>query len=92
MEKGDVCTSGMDKQTIIAKKGATTSHSVYLSREMDGDSNCEYGIIQFPSGKTMGGHTAQAIWEISLTEEFAKMYVLTGTIAFSSGRQHLIRV
>jgi hypothetical protein len=59
----------LDKQTIIAKKGATTSHSVYLSRGMDG----KYGIIQFPSGKTMGGQTAQAICDISLTEEFSKM-------------------
>ncbi len=39
--------------TVLAKKGGTVSHSVYLSRNMDDDSNC--GIIfQFSEGKTMG--------------------------------------
>jgi hypothetical protein len=49
------------------------------------DDTCEAGIIQFPDGKTMGGQTTLAIFEITLREEFAKMNKLTGTNTFSSG-------
>jgi hypothetical protein len=49
---------------------------------MDEDSNCEAGIIQFPDRKTMGGQTAQAIYEITLREEFAKMNELICTVHF----------
>jgi hypothetical protein len=37
---------------------------------MDNNSNFEVGIIQFPNGKTMGGQTVQAIYEITLRKEF----------------------
>jgi hypothetical protein len=46
------------------------SHSVHLSRNMDDDSNCEASIIQFPNGKTKEGQKAQAIYGITLREEF----------------------
>jgi hypothetical protein len=36
---------------------------------------------------TTEGQTAQAIYEITLREEFAKMNELTGTITFPSGLQ-----
>jgi hypothetical protein len=39
-------------------------------------------IIQFPDGKTMGGQTARAIYEITLREELAKVNELTSTIMF----------
>jgi hypothetical protein len=35
-------------QTVLAMKGATIPNSVYLSINMDDDSNCEAGTIQFP--------------------------------------------
>ncbi len=62
---GQVSLAGL---TIMAKKGATIFHSVYLG--MDNNSNFEVGIIQFPNGKTMGGQTVQAIYEITLRKEF----------------------
>jgi hypothetical protein len=47
---------------------------------MDDDSNCEAGVIQFPDDKTMGEHTAQGLYDITPSEEFAKMNEVTGTI------------
>ncbi len=38
-------TSVLGGQTIVTEKGSTISHSVYLSGEMNNDSNCEAGII-----------------------------------------------
>jgi hypothetical protein len=54
---------------------------------MDDDSHSEAKIIQFPDEKAMGGQMTQAIYEITLREEFAKLNELTGTITFISGKQ-----
>jgi hypothetical protein len=45
----------LGRQTTQAAIGATVLHSVFLSGNMDNESNCEAGIIHFPYGKTMGG-------------------------------------
>jgi hypothetical protein len=52
---GQVALAG---QKVLAKKRATVSHSVYLSRNMDDDNYYEASIIKFPNKKTMGGQTA----------------------------------
>jgi hypothetical protein len=52
---------GVAGQMVLGKKQATLSHLVYLSGNMDNDSNCKAGIIQFLAGKTTGGQIAQAI-------------------------------
>jgi hypothetical protein len=71
-------------QTVLSKKGAITSYSMYLSGNMDGNNNCKLQIIKFPDGKTLGWCTDQAIYKITLKEEFAKMNKLTGTMFSSS--------
>jgi hypothetical protein len=58
------------------------SPSQYLSGNLDDDSICEAGIIQFPNWKTVGGTTAHALFEIIPREEFAR---LMGIITSSSG-------
>jgi hypothetical protein len=35
------------------------------------------GIISFPNGKTLGGQTAQGLYEVTLREEFARLNELT---------------
>jgi hypothetical protein len=44
-------------------------------------------MIQFPIGMTLGGQTAQRLYEITLRQEFAMMNELTGMITVSSGIQ-----
>jgi hypothetical protein len=79
MEAWECCIAKVDRritlsgQTVKVKKGATIFHTVYLSRGMDDDSNCEASIIQFPNGKIMGGQMAQANFEITLKKEFDQM-------------------
>jgi hypothetical protein len=68
----------------MAAVRVTVFNSVYLSGNLDDDSNCEVGMIQFPSGKTPGGQAAQWLYEITLREEFAKINELTGMITLSS--------
>jgi hypothetical protein len=62
-----------------AKIGATVSHAMFLRGAMGDDSNCETGIISFPNGKTLGGQTAQGLYEVTLREEFARLNELTLT-------------
>jgi hypothetical protein len=38
-------------RTVQATIGATMSHTMFLSGTMDDDSNCEAGIISFPTGR-----------------------------------------
>jgi hypothetical protein len=71
-------------QTVLSKTGTITSYSIYLSGNMDGKNNCKVWIMKFPDGKTLGWRTAQAIYKITLKEEFAKMNKLTGTMFSSS--------
>jgi hypothetical protein len=59
---------------------------MFLIGAMDDDSNCEVGIISFPNG-TLGGQTAQGLYEITLREEFARLNELTGSITLTSGVQ-----
>jgi hypothetical protein len=70
-------------KTVLSNTGAITSYSVYLSGNMDGNNNCKVRIMKFPDGNTLGWRTAQAIYKITLKQEFAKMNKLSGTM-FSS--------
>ncbi len=74
-------------RTLQAKMGATVPHAMFLSGAMDDDSNCETGIISFPNGKTLGGQTAQGLYEVTLREEFARLNELTGSLTLTSGVQ-----
>jgi hypothetical protein len=67
--------------------GATVSHVIFLSGNLDDWSNCESGMISFPNGKTLEGQAAQGLYDITVREEFAKLNELTGSITLSSGVQ-----
>jgi hypothetical protein len=73
--------------TVQATIGATVSHVIFLIGAMDDNSNCEVGIISFPNRKTLGGQTAQGLYEITLREEFARLNELTGSITLTAGVQ-----
>ncbi len=66
-----------DKQ-FWSKKGHWYS-TLHLSEGIDDDSNCKAGITQFLDGKTREGQMAQAVYKVTLKEEFSKNK-LTGTI------------
>jgi hypothetical protein len=65
-------------------------HAMFLSGAMDDDSNCEIGIISFPNGKTLGGQTAQSLYEVTLREEFSRLNELTGGLTLTSGYRHVL--
>jgi hypothetical protein len=75
----------LSRHTIQATNGATMSHAISLSRNLDDDSSFEVGIISFHNSKTLSSQAAQGLYEIILREEFAKMGELTGSIMLSSG-------
>jgi hypothetical protein len=74
-------------RTIQAKIGAIMSHAMFLSGAMDDDSNCKTRIISFPNGKTLGGQTAQGLYEITLRDKFARLNELTGSMTLTAGVQ-----
>jgi hypothetical protein len=74
-------------RTFQGKIGATASHSMFLAGGLDDKSNCEAGIISFPNGQTLGGQAAQALYEITLREEFTRLNELTGSLTLTSGVQ-----
>jgi hypothetical protein len=61
------------------------SHAIFLSRNLDNDSNFEAGMISFQNGKTLSSQADKDLYEIILTEDFVKMGELTGSIMFSLG-------
>jgi hypothetical protein len=71
--------------TIQATSGATVSHAIFLSRNLDDDSSFDVGMIRFHNSKTLSGQAAQGLYEIILREDFAKMGELTGSSMFSLG-------
>jgi hypothetical protein len=83
-KNGKVVING---RTFQAKIGSTSSHSMFMNGGLDEKSNCEVGIISFPNGQTLGGQAAQALYEITLREEFARLNELTGTLTLASGVQ-----
>jgi hypothetical protein len=77
----------INRRILQAKIGATVSHAMFLSLTMDNDSNCETGIISFPNGKTLGGQTAQGLYEVMLREEFARLNKLARSLTLTLGVQ-----
>ncbi len=77
----------LSEHTIQAAIGATVSQATFLSGNLDDNSNCEAGMINFPNGKILGGQAALGLYEIALRKKFAKMSELTGSLTLSSGLQ-----
>jgi hypothetical protein len=60
---------------------------MFLSGNLDDDSNCKVGMVTLPSGKMLHGMASQGLYEITLREEFAMMNELTGSLTLTSGVQ-----
>jgi hypothetical protein len=60
---------------------------MFLAGGLDDQSKCEVGIITFPNGKALNGQAAQGLYEITLSEEFARLNELTGSLTLTSGVQ-----
>jgi hypothetical protein len=74
-------------RSVAGKIGATVSHTMFLSGNLDDRSNCEVGMVTLQSGKVLGGMASQGLYEITLREEFARMNKLTGSLTLTSGVQ-----
>ncbi len=57
--------------SIQATSRAMVSHSAFLSRGIDDNSNCEAGLINFPNGKSLRSQADQGLYETTLRKEFA---------------------
>ncbi len=57
------------------------------AREPRTQKACEVGIISFPNGQTLGGQAAQALYEMTLREEFARLNELTESLTLASSVQ-----
>ncbi len=69
------------------KIGATVSHTMFLSGNLDDSSNCEVGMVTLRDGKVLGGMASQGLYEITLREEFARMNELTSSMMLTCGVQ-----
>jgi hypothetical protein len=74
-------------RTVAGKMGATMSHTMFLSGNLDNSSNCEVGMVTLRDGKVLGGMASQGLYEVTLREEFARMNELTGSLTLTSGVQ-----
>ncbi len=72
---------------VDGKVGATVSHTMFPAGDLDNDDNCEVGTVTTSGGMALKGVVAQGLYEITLTEEFARMNELTGSLTLTSGVQ-----
>ncbi len=59
--------------------GVTTSFSTYLKGGLDVGNNCEVGVYEVNKVE-LGGQVTQAIYEVNIRQEWAKVNDLTGTL------------
>jgi hypothetical protein len=71
-------------RSVVGKIGATVSHTMFLSGNLDDSSNCEVGMVTLRDGKVLGGMASQGLYEITLREEFVRMNELTGSMMLTS--------
>ncbi len=72
-------------QEFKVTPGMTISHFTFLHGDITDGSYCETGVLEQPGGRKIGGQATQAIYEITVLEEYAKLNDLTGTITVASG-------
>jgi hypothetical protein len=53
-------------RTVAGKIGATVSHTMFLSGNLDDSSNCEVGMVTLRDGKVLGGMASQGLYEVTL--------------------------
>jgi hypothetical protein len=71
-------------QEFKVNPGMTISPSTFLPRDLTNGSYCETGILELP-GRRKIGQATQAIYEITVLVEYAKLNDLTGTITLALG-------
>ncbi len=65
--------------------GTSTSHSSFLAGDLTDAGDCNTGVVETKEGKKLGGQAAQAVYEITVMEEYARINDLSGIITFDSG-------
>ncbi len=65
--------------------GTTTSHSAFLAGDLTDLGDCTTGVVETATGQKLGGQAAQAVYEITITKEYAKVNDFKGTITVASG-------
>ena len=65
--------------------GTTTSHSTFLAGDLTDTGDCSTGTMETVTGAKLGGQAAQAVYEITVSEELAKVNDLSGTITLDNG-------
>ena len=64
-----------------ARIGTTTSHVDFVAGDLDDAGNCATGTVTNPNtGAKFGYQTAQQVFEITLSEQFASMDDMTGNL------------
>ncbi len=81
-EKGKMAMGG---QEFRVTPGRTISHSTFLHGDLTDGSFCETGVLELSGRRNIGGQATQAIYEITVLEDYAKLNDLTGTITMASG-------
>ncbi len=72
-------------QEFKVTPSTTISHSTFLHGDLTDGSYCETGVLDLPGARKIGGQATQAMYEITVLEEYAKLNDLTGTITVASG-------
>ena len=65
--------------------GTTTSHSMFLAGDLTDSGDCTTGVIETASGQKLGGQAAQAMFEIIVSKEYAKVNDFKGIITVAAG-------
>jgi hypothetical protein len=81
-ETGKMSVGGLEFKVT---PGTPISHSTFLHGDLTDGSYCETGVLELPGGRKTGGQATQAIYEITVLEEYAKLNDLTGTSTVASG-------
>jgi hypothetical protein len=81
LNQGKVVIAGKE---FLAKIGETTSHSDFLTGDLDDSSACSVGVHEV-GGKKLGHQTAQRVLEVSLFIEQGEINDAAGTIKLPAG-------
>ncbi len=73
-------TSGLltiNRRVVSGKVGATSSHTMFLSRGHDDKSSCQVGMVTLRDGNVLSELASQGLYGITLREEFARILLQT---------------
>jgi hypothetical protein len=72
-------------QEFRVTPGTTISHSTFLHGDLTDGRYCSTGMLELSGGRKIGGQATQALYEITVLEEYAKLNNLTSTITVALG-------